>query len=514
MVVDELIPIVGEDNVIRDPDLLSRYSQDLFFWSDARLAAAVVTPRCAAAVVKLIEWARAREFKLFTRGGGMSCSAGYVPNCGQSLIVDTRHLNRVLGIDEINGFVEVECGVTWEALFAQLSERGLTTVFEAPVSGNVSTVGGALSQGVTGEMNGVLGLEVVTGTGSCIRTGSGGRSDNPTPFFRQFGPDLTGLFCGDAGALGIKTKATLTLRPKAPAQAHASFAFETFAALTQAAAQCGASHQLVRCIGLDPKKSQNAPKVGFRKSIESVAAILGDRPDGRLAEALRIARSGRNFMAGVKWSLHLSAEGINAEVAQAKLDAARESCLSTGAEIANLLPLALASKPFSVRGFLGPKGERWVPVNAVFACGQAVEACQALLSFFSDHRAEMNRLQVWESYLVRGHAGQVAIEPSLYWPDEVSALQLHYLDGQTARQFAKLPPNPQARALVMDLHAKLAECLDGAGAAHVQLGRCHRYKSRMSADTGQLIEAIKGLTDPQNLLNPGSLELNQTYARG
>lgn len=509
----ELNTLVGDGNVEIDAAEVQCYSNDLFFWSDAKCACAVVAPPTSEAIAALIGWARAHDYKLFTRGGGMSCSAGYVPNSDRSVVVDMRQLNQIRRVDLTNGFVEVECGATWESLFAELERHGVTTVFEAPVSGNVSTVGGALSQGVTGTMEGVLGLEVVTGQGEVLRTGSGARNDCTNPFFRQFGPDLTGLFCGDAGALGIKTAATLALQPTPGAQAHASFAFESFSDLVKAAGNCGSTHQLSRCIGLDPKKSENAPKVGFKKSIESVMAILGNTPRGRLAEAIRIARSGRNFMEGVTWSLHLSAAGVNADVAEARLAEARRLCLRKGREIANLLPLALASQPFSVRGFLGPDAQRWVPVNAVFACSQAEGATKVLEAFFEARRSQMNRFAIWESFLVRGHAHQVVIEPSLYWPDEVSALQLRHLDSATAKRLAERPPNLEARACVMELHSQMVECLDQAGAAHIQLGRCHSYLSRVSRTTADFVQAIKSLTDPRCQLNPGSLGLNPGQSR-
>ena len=56
----------------------------------------------------------------------------------------------------------------------------------------------------------MLGLEVVTGTGELLVTGSAAAASAASPFFRNYGPDLTGHFLGDSGAFGIKVEATLS----------------------------------------------------------------------------------------------------------------------------------------------------------------------------------------------------------------------------------------------------------------------------------------------------------------
>ena len=89
------------------------------------------------------------------------------------------------------------------------------------MSGFSPTVGGALSQGSVflgstrhgTSAESTLSLDVVLADGSLLQTGSASGVKRPSPFFRTYGPDLTGLFLGDAGALGIKARATLQLIP-------------------------------------------------------------------------------------------------------------------------------------------------------------------------------------------------------------------------------------------------------------------------------------------------------------
>ena len=73
----------------------------------------------------------------------------------------------------------------------------------------------------------VVALTVVLADGSILRTGARG-PDGDTPFYRHYGPDLTGLFCGDSGVFGVKAEIVLRLIKNPPAhEGYASFSFAT-----------------------------------------------------------------------------------------------------------------------------------------------------------------------------------------------------------------------------------------------------------------------------------------------
>jgi len=143
-------------------------------------------------------------------------------------------MNKILEINADDMYVTVQAGVTWQQLYAALQPLGLRTPFWGPLSGLTSTIGGGLSQnnaffgaGTHGpSTDSVTGLTVVLADGRIVKTGTGG-TKNAKPFWRQYGPDLTGLFLSDAGALAYKAEATLRLIPLPEAEDWASFEFET-----------------------------------------------------------------------------------------------------------------------------------------------------------------------------------------------------------------------------------------------------------------------------------------------
>ena len=101
--------------------------------------------------------------------------------------------------------------------------------------------------------------------------------------------------------------------------------------------------------------------------------------------------------------------------------------------------------------------------------------------------------------------GFVLIEPSFYWPDEVSELHLRHLDSATAARFAGRAPNLAARQAVVNWRRELIELFASLGAAHVQLARAYPYDSRLDPATQQLWRRLRRELDPQSLLSRDNL---------
>ena len=206
--------VVLEDRI----DLLD-YQRDASIAPGGNPAAAMIA-RSVEDVVAAVKAANRHKMPLYVRAAGSTYAGGANPSDG-ALVVDTSALNAILKIDEDRGLVVVEPGVTYGALLAELGRRGLT-IGVVPLTGAAGTVGGAIaSHGLgtgspryqsTGDE--VAGLEVVLPSGELMRTGSAVLAD--AGFFARYavGPDLTGLFLGANGCMGVITKIAMWTHPK------------------------------------------------------------------------------------------------------------------------------------------------------------------------------------------------------------------------------------------------------------------------------------------------------------
>jgi glycolate oxidase len=176
---------------------------------------AVCFPTTTSDVQAIVRLAAERSVPIVARGAGTGLSGGAVALDGGLTVVFTA-MDRILEIDAANLTATVQPGVVNADLGRAAAEHGLFYAPD-PASFETCTLGGNLAEnsgglrcvkyGVTRDF--VLGLEVVLADGSIIRTGGKNIKD-------VAGYDLTGLFVGSEGTLGLITEATLRLLP-APA---------------------------------------------------------------------------------------------------------------------------------------------------------------------------------------------------------------------------------------------------------------------------------------------------------
>jgi D-lactate dehydrogenase (cytochrome) len=500
-------PLLGAQRLITDSKQRAAYSQDIFFWEDTVTADLIIRPGNAAQVAACLRASAGQPLAIYVRGGGMSYSKGYVPIRQPAVILDVSDLKRIRDVNLTDGYVTAEAGCTWTAVLDALADSNAIVDFQAPFSGIYSTVGGAMSQNVPQGMDGVMGLEVALMNGTLLTTGSASRQGQGNPFFKDFGPNLTGLFLGDCGAFGVKTAASIRLRQRPACQGYISFAFASYADMAAAMVPLSRLDYISRRVGLDPYKSQNSVKVGFKEAIETLAAV-GRQSLG--AGARMAAAATTDFMAGVKWSLHLSLDAPNEAALASSLERIRDIGNQRGREIAPVLPQAMAARGFSVRGFLGPQGQRWVPSNGLFPISRAVEVSESVQGFFARWRDEMETHGMWESYMTNFGPGYFLCEPSFYWEDSVSDLHLAHLPAAEATRFARLNANHPARAFAMRLRRALCAHFFELGAIHVQLGKHYPYRDMVEPSSWQTLTDLKRLFDPTNQLNPGNLGFSET----
>ncbi|MGI6657672.1 MAG: FAD-binding oxidoreductase [Desulfobulbus sp.] len=223
--------VVGADHV--SMDLTDRIAHSFDATRQQHLPDIVVHPGETAEVAAVVRLAAQARIPILARGAGSGFTGGSLPVRGGIVVVLTR-MNRIVEIDTDNLIAVVEPGVVTARLQQEVERLGLFYPPD-PASRAFSTLGGnvaecaggprCLKYGVTRDY--VLGLEVVMPNGAVIRTG--GRVMK-----NVVGYDLTRLFVGSEGTLGIVTRITLRLLPKPEARATMLAAFNSIDGAAQA----------------------------------------------------------------------------------------------------------------------------------------------------------------------------------------------------------------------------------------------------------------------------------------
>jgi FAD/FMN-containing dehydrogenase len=510
--------IVGAANVTQDPGKLQLHSEDI--WQQAKAPVLlVVAPATAAELCAVIRQARIDGLSLAPRGAGASYTSAYLPAGAASLSLDMSRLDQVLAIDPVAMTVTVQGGCTWAALNAALKPHGLRTPFWGPMSGLVSTIGGGLSQlnamfgaaryGTSSES--VIGFTIVLANGEMLRTGAG--LPGQAPFYRHYGPDLAGLFCGDGGVFGIKAEITLRLMRSPAHEDYVSFAFKTGRDLLLAMAEMSRAGIASEICAFDPglsevrlKRASLAEDFGtLRKVVAKEASLFKG-----LQNAAKIALAGRDIMAPDDFSLHVIAEGRAAAAVAADIAQARKiAAAANGREIENSIARLIRVTPFPpLNSILGPAGERWAPVHGIASLAAAPAVFADVEAVFADMDSELKAAGVFYGYLYTSlSTNALIIEPVFYWPEARYAIHETLMEKPHLARLPTLAANPAATGLVVAARNRVIEVFARHGCGFFQIGRAYPYRESRDAASLALLENLKAQLDPEGVFNPGVLGL-------
>ncbi len=184
----------------------------------------VVHPGSAEEVAKVMKIANNYKIPVTPWGGGSGSQGGALPMFG-GIILDTKRMNKVLKVDTEALTATVETGANTQQLEWAIEKLGYSTM-HFPASIACATLGGFLAHRGTGVLSTkygkiedmVMALEVVTPAGEIINT-------LPVPRHAS-GPDLTMLYLGSEGTLGVITKCTLKIHPIPEARKFHAFLFK------------------------------------------------------------------------------------------------------------------------------------------------------------------------------------------------------------------------------------------------------------------------------------------------
>jgi alkyldihydroxyacetonephosphate synthase len=222
--------------VTTDPAVLAESSRDWWplgmIWAlDGEVpgrAHAVVRPASAEQVAAVLAACNESGMPVTAAAGRSGVCGGSTPVHG-GVVLDLTRLTGIIAVDEESMVLDVRAGTFGTALEDELRASHGVTVGHWPQSMDLSTVGGWLACRGAGQYSTrygkiediVVGLDAVLADGRMISTGGPPRA--------AVGPDLTQLFVGSEGTLGIITGARLKLHPAPVAERRAAYGFPSFA---------------------------------------------------------------------------------------------------------------------------------------------------------------------------------------------------------------------------------------------------------------------------------------------
>lgn len=238
----DLAAIVGDEFVLTSgPDRLA-YNNDC--WPRgiiltrgrqlrAHQPAAIVQPKNEQEILALVQWARTTNTPIVPYGAGSGVCGGAVSD-GDGIIVDLKRLRSISLGNPADLTVHAQTGVIGMILERELNRQGFT-LGHFPSSLYCSTLGGYLAARSAGQTSSrwgkmedmVVSMRAVTGSGEVIDTAPNPRSRLPCHLVADCGPDLTQLFVGSEGTLGILTDATLRIDIKPNRQIYRGFQFDS-----------------------------------------------------------------------------------------------------------------------------------------------------------------------------------------------------------------------------------------------------------------------------------------------
>ena len=452
---EEIRQIVGKEHFTDGLIDLVSYSYDGSDHNCRPEAAAF--PSDTAQVSRIMQLADSREFPVIPRGAGTNMTGSAVPSRG-GLILDMARMNRILDIRIADRLVVVQPGVVYDELQKALAPAGFFYPPD-PASGQVCTLGGNVATnagGIRGAKYGVtrdyvLALEVVLADGRIVRTG--GKCMKSSSGF-----DLTRLFVGSEGVLGIITEITLKISPKPTAFSTAMASFETLKQAGQAVTDIMHSGILPSVLEI---MEENTIKVLREKS-------GADLPD---VEALLLVET----------------DGYTDGEAEYQIDKVISVFRANGAmTITKAEDREKAEKLWALRRAVGSVSGSLRPNNLS-------EDVTVPISRVPDLLEGIQKIMIGHDYpfVIFGHAGDGNLHPKIMFdgsdPDQVR--EVHGIADQVFR-------------LTCDLEGTLS------GEHGIGLAKAAYMNLEHDPVAMGLMRLLKRTLDPKNLLNPGKMALD------
>ena len=451
---ETLIHIVGEKNYTDSLIDMVSYSYDAS--EHTHRPSCGVWAESTEQVSEILKLANKKGMPVIPRGAGTGLSGMAVPAKG-GIVLDLGHMNKILKISIEDRLAIVQPGVVYAELEKALAPDGFFFPPD-PASGKVATLGGNVATnagGVKGAKYGttrdyVLGLQVVLPDGRIMRTGSKAMKS-------VSGYDLTRLFVGSEGTLGVVTEITLKISPKPTATTTAMATFNDLADAGRAVSQIMYSGIIPSVLEILGKQTILAINQNTDLDLPEVDAMLLAETDGYTKEETDYQ---------MQKVMDVFYENNPKEVKQAgseqeaeELWQARKSAYAVLARIKTHFVLEDVT----------------VPMAKVADLLKGVEAI-----------AEKHSIQI----ATFGHAGDGNLHPQILY-DGYDPEQVKRMEAASADLFQ----------LAIDLGGTLT------GEHGIGLSKAPYMTLEHDAVAMDVMRSIKRMVDPNNILNPGKMAL-------
>ena len=515
--IETLTELLDPDEIILDPERRDFYSTDVY--SRGALPSVVVVPENKEKVSKAVAAAKKQGYVIVPRGGGMSYTGGYRPVREDTITFDMSRMNKILEINQEDMYITVEAGVTWKQIYDALKPLGLRLPFFGTFSGYRATVGGGLSNGALFMGTGRYGtaaeivqcIEVVLADGTLLKTGQPGFKNVSKPFYRTYGPDLTGLFVHDAGTFGVKVQATLKIIKMPAYTDFASFCFPDMWSTAKALSAVARTGSAEEAYVFDPGSTKkNLKSSNIIEDIKTLGSVFKNQKSwlSGLVEGTKLVVAGRDFLKDGAFSMHIVVSGNSTSATNTDLDIIREEIKKFGGEeIPNSIPKTVRADPFKpLNSILGPDGDRWAAMNAKMAHSDAIDVMKETEQLIENYKTRMDECGVFITRLMIA-IGQhsFSYEPVVHWFDEWLPVHKETPEPSHLKTLTEPKPNAKATELVSEIREEVVKIFTNRGVASNQIGKTYPYFQSLRPETAKVIEGIKKQLDPGHTVNPGGL---------
>jgi D-lactate dehydrogenase (cytochrome) len=229
-----------------------------------------------------------------------------------------------------------------------------------------------------------------------------------------------------------------------------------------------------------------------------------------LIQVARMGLAGRNFLKNAVYSAHFSAEGQTDAEAKAKIAEVRSIARRYGAEVANSIPTYFNAEPFmELLPILGPNGERWKPTHGIIPFSRLLKHHADFEAMLDEYRERMEAAGVQLTRMLMFFSTHSFIyEPTFLWRDSQTIYHKRVYPAALLPAVPTHADNPEGRALVKEIKARIQEICVANGACHMQIGKDYPYLKTRKPATAELVRKLKATVDPHGIMNPGALGLD------